>query len=281
MSGATLLRPVDAGPGTLLRHAAFPSRRVPGRHVDVWLPPGYADGGRFPVLYMHDGQNLFDPATSTGGEPWAVDRALARLCAAGRARPALIVGIWHGPERRREYAPQAPVEALPDGPARDAFLAFAGGTACSDGYLDFLTGELKPFIDTRYRTLPGRDDTFVMGSSMGGLISLYAVSRHPDHFGGAGCVSTHWPAGGDFLVDQMAARLPDPATHRLYFDYGTLTLDAAYEPFQRRFDAHLAAAGYVRGRNWVTLKFDGAAHHEPAWRARVDGPLEFLLGNVG
>ena len=97
----------------------------------------------------------------------------------------------------------------------------------SDRYLSFLVTELKPFIDANYRTLPGRADTSVMGSSMGGLISQYAMSRYPDVFGGAGCVSTHWPAGDGIALDDFAAHLPDPATHKYWFDFGTATLDRA------------------------------------------------------
>ena len=120
--------------------------------------------------------------------------------------------------------------------------------------------------------------TLVMGSSMGGLISLYAISEYPQVFGGAGCVSTHWPIGGYELVDEMAQILPDPATHRLYFDFGTETLDSTYEPFQHRMDDRLREAGYVEGVNWVTYKFEGAEHSERSWRERVHIPLEFLLG---
>jgi predicted alpha/beta superfamily hydrolase len=112
---------------------------------------------------------------------------------------------------------------------------------------------------------------------MGGLISLYAVCQYPQVFGGAGCVSTHWVAGENLMVDYFGAVLPNPIDHRLYFDYGTETADAAYEPFQLRMDQHLAARGYEREKNWITRKFDGAEHSERAWRARVHLPLEFLL----
>ena len=149
----------------------------------------------------------------------------------------------------------------------------------SDRYLAFLVQELKPLIDANYRTLQGRADTFIMGSSMGGLISQYAMSVHPEVFGGAGCVSTHWPAGDGIALDDFAAHLPDPATHRYWFDYGTATLDASYEPYQMRADEILRKAGYVEGQNWITKKFEGAEHSEKAWRLRVDQPLKFLIGH--
>lgn len=113
---------------------------------------------------------------------------------------------------------------------------------------------------------------------MGGLISLYAASEYPDVFGGIGALSTHWPAGDGIVIDYLTAHLPDPRTHKLYFDYGTQTLDAGYEPYQRRMDAAMRAGGYTEGRNWITRKFEGAEHSERAWRERVDVPLQFLLG---
>jgi predicted alpha/beta superfamily hydrolase len=119
-----------------------------------------------------------------------------------------------------------------------------------------------------------------MGSSMGGLISLYAISEYPTVIGGAACISTHWPIGGTELVDEMARGLPDPSTHRLYFDFGTETLDSDYEAYQRRMDEHLRKAGYIENRNWSTRKFEGADHSEWSWRARVHIPLEFLLAET-
>jgi predicted alpha/beta superfamily hydrolase len=265
--------------GTLLRYADFPSANVAARNVDVWLPPGYGEdpSRRYPVLYMHDGQNLFDPATSYGGVDWAVDEVMTGLIGKGQVREAIVVGVWNTPQRVQEYMPQRAVIgkrklAVPgfDIDARDIV---------SDRYLAFLVEELKPFIDAAYRTLPGRADTFVMGSSMGGLISQYAMSSYPGVYGGAGCVSTHWPAGDGIALDDFAAHLPDPTTHRYWFDYGTATLDAQYEPYQLRADEILRRAGYVEGKNWITRKFEGAEHSEKAWRLRVDQPLVFLLGN--
>jgi predicted alpha/beta superfamily hydrolase len=112
---------------------------------------------------------------------------------------------------------------------------------------------------------------------MGGLISLFALLEYPDVFGGAGCLSTHWPAGGDGLVDFLGQALPKAGQHRLYFDFGTETLDAGYEPYQRRMDDWVHAAGYRSCQDWVTHKFAGAEHSERAWRARVGIPLRFLL----
>jgi len=266
--------------GTVLRYPALASQHVLARNVDVWLPPDYAsdDGRRYPVLYMHDGQNVFDPTTAYGHVDWGVDETMTRLVAADAVRPAIVVAVWSSLRRREEYMPQRPVTGalrfnIPGAP--DAQPA----DIMSDRYLAFLVQELKPLIDANYRTLPGRADTFIMGSSMGGLISQYAMSQYPDVFGGAGCVSTHWPAGDGIALDDFAAHLPEPAAHKYWFDFGTATLDSSYEPYQRRADEILRKAGYVEGQNWITKKFDGAEHSEKAWRLRVDQPLAFLIGH--
>jgi predicted alpha/beta superfamily hydrolase len=265
--------------GQVVRYAAMPSKYVDPRNVDVWLPPGYDKdtARRYPVLYMHDGQNVFDPATSYAGVDWGVDETMTRLIGAGRVREAIVVAVWNTPKRLQEYMPQRPVKDIADFHVPGLPNSSAADIV-SDAYLAFLVTELKPFIDTTFRSLPQRSDTFVMGSSMGGLISQYALSMYPEVFGGAGCVSTHWPAGEGILVDDFAAHLPDPATHRYYFDYGTATLDAKYEPYQRRADEVLRKAGYVESQNWITRKFPGAEHSERAWRLRVEEPLRFLLG---
>ncbi|HEY5970367.1 MAG TPA: alpha/beta hydrolase-fold protein [Pseudoxanthomonas sp.] len=265
--------------GRVEHHPQFPSRHVDARNVDVWLPPGYGDdpARRYPVLYMHDGQNLFDPELSYGGTHWGVDEAMTRLIGEGRVRAAIVVGVWNTPKRMPEYMPEKAVRqpAFPMG-ADDPNLQRKDPV--SDDYLAFLVRELKPFIDARYRTLDGRDDTFLMGSSMGGLISAYAVSEYPQVFGGAGCISTHWPAGDGAVIDYLAKHLPDPRTHKFYFDYGTETLDASYAPYQHRMDAALRNAGYQPGAQWVTRRFEGAEHSEKSWRARLEAPLLFLLG---
>jgi len=264
--------------GTVVRHASMPSTHVTARNVDVWLPPGYGRDPqqRYPVLYMHDGQNLFDPATSYGNVDWAVDEAMTRLIEQGELREAIVVGVWNSPKRFHEYMPRRAVQgmrkiAVPGLDVRAADIV-------SDNYLAFLVTELKPFIDATYRTLPDRANTTIMGSSMGGLISQYAMSVYPEVFGGAGCVSTHWPAGDGIALDDFARHLPDPATHKYWFDFGTATLDASYGPYQRRADEILRKAGYVEGQNWVTKKFESAEHSEKAWRLRVDQPLQFLIG---
>jgi enterochelin esterase-like enzyme len=269
--------------GTVRFHGAFPSRFVAPRNVEVWLPPGYERdaAARYPVLYVHDGQNVFAPATAYGGVDWGVDETMTRLIAERRVRPAIVVAIWNTAARLAEYLPQ---KALPPG-ARERGIALhipgiepLRDSVRSDAYVRFLVEELKPFVDRTYRTRPGRADTFLMGSSMGGLISAYALAEHPDVFGGAACLSTHWPAADGAMVEYLRGHLPSPTTHRLYFDHGTATLDSLYAPYQRRVDDVLRAGGYVDDVSLSSRVFPGAEHSERAWRVRVAEPLVFLLG---
>lgn len=276
------LEAIAHAPGTIQRHPAFPSRYVPPRTVDVWLPPQLSTPSlpRCPVLYMHDGQNLFRSNDAYGGEPWAVEIALDRLITDTVIPPVIVVGVWNiGRNRISEYLPQG-FAGTPGGKAFLENHADLFPTApYADAYLRFLVEELKPWVDGCFNTLPDQAHTCIMGSSMGGLSSLYALSRFPQVFGGAACLSTHWLAGGEPLVDYCAELIPVPGDHRLYFDHGTETLDAGYEPFQQRMDAHLNRLGYRSGADWMTRKFPGAAHNEIAWRERVHIPLEFLFSD--
>ena len=260
--------------GTVERFSTA-SDRVTPRDVEVWLPPSYAAEPErtYPVIYMHDGQNLFDPEQSQySGWDWGVDEAMTEL-----GLEAIVVGIHSDCDTRGDdYFPRKAGLADP-GPFREDMGELTPDNMNADNYLRFLVEEIKPRIDADYRTRPGRDDTFVMGSSMGGLISLYAVTEYPEVFGGAGMVSTHFPLGDGALVNWFDGRLPDPATHRLYFDYGTETLDYNYEGYQDRMDAVVEAAGYRAGENWITRRFEGDDHSERAWRNRVHVPLLFLL----
>ncbi|MCX7718241.1 MAG: alpha/beta hydrolase-fold protein [Candidatus Sumerlaeaceae bacterium] len=236
------------------------------RHVSVWFPPEYDENPdkRFPLLVMHDGQNLFDPRIAHTGVDWGVDECIVRLAKAGRIEPPVVVGVWNTADRALEYSPWH------EGPA----------------YARFLIEELLPRIRKEYRILSGPENTATMGSSMGGLISFYLCWKHPETFGRAGCVSTHWPFNGQrdldgappLILDEIARDSSVPTTVTLYFDYGTTGIDARYEPLQSRVNDWLTSQGLKIGRNFVVHKFDGADHNEAAWRARLDKPMEFLFG---
>jgi enterochelin esterase-like enzyme len=271
--------------GRLERWVAQPSRFVDARHVEVWLPPGY-DGRRpHAVLYMHDGQMLFDAASTWNKQAWQVDQVAAPLIAAGALRDFIVVGVWNnGPLRGSEYYPQGFLDHLQPAELREGFVREGlGGRPRADDYLRFLVEELKPAIDARYATDPGRESSFLMGSSMGGLISLYGLCRYPERFGGAACLSTHWIGGferraafPDAALAWLERHLPAPQRVRLYMDRGTVALDGLYAEDQARVDALLAAKGY-RAPAFQSLVFEGALHDERSWNARLERPLRLLL----
>ena len=281
--------------GSIIRLENFSSDYIASRNVDVWLPENYDETRKHAVLYMHDGQMLFDSAITWNRQEWGVDETVSRLIGEREISPCIVVGIWNSDGgRHADYFPQKPFESLPqdfqDSLIREAMRygespLFDAGVR-SDAYLKFIVTELKPYIDNRFSTLPQKEHTFVMGSSMGGLISMYAVCEYPEIFGGAACLSTHWL--GTFTAENnpvpqvffnyLRQNLPDPRDHKIYFDYGTETLDALYEPFQQQVDRIMKSKRYD-SQNWETLKFEGADHSENAWRERLEIPLKFLLGN--
>jgi len=279
--------------GRLERLSLFSSSFVDARNIDIWLPEGYSRKKKYAVLYMHDGQMLYDSTTTWNKKAWDVDDVAAELIKAKKVKDFIVVGIWNGgPKRHAEYFPQKPFESLPQSVQDTLYGAsrsngdgvFKNNKIQSDKYLLFIVKELKPYIDKKYSTLKDRANTFVAGSSMGGLISMYAICEYPDVFGGAACMSTHWP-GIFFMANNpvpatffiyLESHLPDPKTHKLYFDYGTATLDAMYPPLQKRVDSIIKARGYDAS-NWLTKEFPGEDHSETAWHRRLHIPLEFLL----
>ncbi len=276
------------------RIADFQSRFIPTRNIDVWLPPGYDPEKRYAVLYMHDGQMLFDSTQTWNKQEWGVDEVAGDLITRKKVQPFIVVGVWNVSNRRHsEYFPQKPFDSLPQAyqdslmgkSRRDAGNPLFTSSVCSDDYLKFLVFALKPHIDKTYPTKQGPENTFVAGSSMGGLISMYALCEYPDVFGGAACMSTHWP--GIFETENnpipaafqnyLRDNLPVPGKHKIYFDYGTATLDSLYEPFQLQVDSVMRGRGYTE-QFWETRKFPGANHSERSWRKRLHIPFRFLFG---
>jgi len=289
--------PVHVSAGAVVDLGILQSKYSDPRRVVVWLPPSYSPRGpKHAVLYMHDGQNLFDKATAGYGMEWEIDEHLSKLIAEKKVRPTIVVGIWNTPKRLQEYVPTKAFTSLPP-QYRDKVRALYGGDPLSDGYLKFIVQELRPMIDRRFNVKTDRANTAIMGSSMGSLISLYAIDEYPQIFGAAGMMSTHWPLfmtpeGKSVPQDEyetvssaferyLAPALPDPKTHRLYFDHGTETLDAIYKQYQDRVDTVVARRGYEPGVNWLTRSFPGQKHNEISWASRVDIPLEFLLPASG
>ncbi len=276
---------------------SFESDFVADRQIQIYLPPSYnITDESYPVLYMHDGQMLFDSTTTWNGQEWGVDETMDRLIVEGKIREAIVVGIYNGGSELRhpEYFPQEPFESL-DKQVQDSLYGlyrdqgpglFGGNEVQSDRYLEFIVKELKPYIDNSFKTLSDKSNTFIAGSSMGGLISMYAICEYPKVFGGAACLSTHWP--GVFTTENnpipqvylsyLAENLPSPIDHKLYFDHGTETLDAFYEPYQLKADSIIRSGGYTNS-NFLTKKFEGDPHDERAWNRRLHIPLTYLLAD--
>ena len=283
--------------GRVEEYPQFESGHMSPRQVYVWLPDGYSPREKYPVLYMHDGQMLFDDTWTWNGQEWQVDEVVGRLIAEGKIPPAMVVGVAHGNNRFGEYFPEKVLGYLDSVPAASAsaqaldyMLSFCDVYE-ADEYLRFLTTELKPFIDSRYSTLPDREHTFIAGSSMGGLISMYALCEYPDVFGGAACMSTHLPmiTSADYaraadisqtvfdaFLRYLSDHLPAAGSRLLYTDRGDSTLDALYPPYQDRLDSLLTSKGWT-APDWQTRVFPGAAHTEHDWAARLHVPVTFLL----
>ena len=286
------VQPQKCSSGRIELYEDFPSKLITSRIFEVWLPEGFSPKKKYAVLYMHDGQMLYDASSSWNKQSWDADDVAAKLMQEGKVQDFIIVGIWNGGKTRHaDYFPQKPFESMSAG-QRDFVskqLQPAGQPTeifqpVSDNYLKFLVTELKPFIDKKYPVYSDRKHTFVAGSSMGGLISMYAICEYPNVFGGAACLSTHWPGifsmdnnpVPDSFVNYLKKNLPEPKNHKIYFDYGDQTLDAMYPPLQKNVDEVMKAKGFS-GKNWETQFFPGKDHSEKSWNERLHIPMEFLL----
>ena len=249
----------------LIDRVADSHHHLQARPVYVYLPPGYdTDAGRrYPTLYLHDGQNCWDdPAEPFGHGGWQLNVTADRLIRAGTLTPLIMVGIPNTDRRRAEY-----------GPGHD--IRDAEGHA----YLQYLIRDVKPLIDRRYRTVPGPASTGILGSSMGGIISLQAGLLRPDVFGMVGCLSPALYFTDDAhrtyfdLLDQTGKQ-----PIRIYLDSGTAGSGQDGAPGTRRLGETLIAAGWVEGETLMRFEDTGAEHNERAWRARVHKALLFLFG---
>ena len=270
--------------GTLVRLPAFDSTYVATRPVDVWLPPGYTPKQKYVVLYMHDGQMLFDSTTTWNKQEWQVDEVLGKLINEKRIKPIIVVAVYNnGKFRHSEYMPQKPIESLPDSLRSDIVKHELQGKAQADNYLKFLVHQVKPYVDAHFATRKDAKHTFIMGSSMGGLISMYGMMEYPKFFGGAGCLSTHWIGSVRKYIPQLPASLIGYVqqhksvlkTHLMYNDHGTVGLDSLYAPFQKQVDAILKP--YQARFNYQTLVFDKTSHNEKSWAGRLDIPIRWLV----
>jgi enterochelin esterase-like enzyme len=279
---------------SLIRYEQLASRHIEPRNISVWLPRGYEQGTqRYPVIYLHDGQNAFSPAFAFRGQAWEIDEALNRRAGADDAGSAIVVGIWNTAKRRSDYAPTG-IEAFMPPQLRARIISENQQASAGDAYLRFIVSELKPLIDVTYRTQKGPRDTTIMGASRGGMISLYGLCEYPQIFGAAACLSTHWlmlsapsatsdpnletPTMISAIEAYLRAKLPKSGTHKIWMDHGTINLDSYYAPYQNRVDTVFTSQGWLKGRDFESRAFDGADHNEPAWRARLEPVLDFVLG---
>ncbi|MGE0710068.1 MAG: alpha/beta hydrolase-fold protein [Planctomycetota bacterium] len=258
-------RPREGRPGAFQRVEAAVLPAPPGglepRPLYVYLPPSYErePARRYPVLYLHDGQNVWsDPDGCFGHGGWYLDTTCERLWREGALPELILVGVPNSPARMREYAPDlAEPRAAP--------------------YLRYLVEVVKPFVDGRYRTRPERAHTAIMGSSLGGLISFVGALSYPEVFGQAACLSSSFwfeDAGGRDAFE-LLARTGRPEV-RLYVDSGTAGPSQDGAPGTRKMAEALRAAGW-EGPAFEHFEAEGATHDEGAWRARAERPLRFLF----
>ena len=267
------------GPGT---HTTLD---VDGRTVEVWEPQDGPAGPR-PLLLAHDGQNLFLPGRSFGGVPWGLDAVLATL-PAGTALP-YVVAPWNRPGigRAEDYAPQSILES--DDEVRRGFGDYFSWTEhvslgkapqwSGDAYVDWCADRLIGELPRELGWSVDGASVALMGSSMGGLASAYGLALRPDTYSAALCLSTHWLPGGHALARALASMLPAAERGaRIWFDHGTLNLDATYGPFQETADAVMRERGYREPAQWRTTVYPEADHNEASWAARLPEVLSWWL----
>jgi len=226
------------------------------RDIVVWMPYAYDfsknKNKKYPVLYMHDGQNILDPKTAFVGKDWRVDETVTRLIKQKKIKEIIVVGIYNTPDRLDEYS----------------------WSEKGQNYLKFIVQELKPFIDNAYRTLRDKDNTAIMGSSMGGLISFYAAWHHPDVFSMAGCMSSSFYYNNDRSIKQVEDYKGQKKHIKFYIDHG----EDGNVRGQRMF-VELSKKGYVIGQDIDYYYAPGAEHNEKEWAARLERPLLFFFEN--
>jgi predicted alpha/beta superfamily hydrolase len=252
-------KPVGGITGTIRYHHHFYAKRLKNeRTIIVWLPASYEKNRqkRYPVLYMHDGQNLFDPGTAYIGVDWQMDETADSLIKQGEIEDIIIVGIYNTPDRLEEYS----------------------DTEKGRAYMDFIVSDLKPFIDSTYRVIPGRDHTGVMGSSMGGLISFYLIWRYPEIFSKAGCLSTSllWNDGALFKeIENFTGQKPEI---KIYLDSSGKGSEGRMSPYYQKLKTLLIAKGFEDGKNLAYYFDKDGDHSERSWAKRAWRPLKFFFG---
>ena len=280
----------SASHGTL-ESFKLPFRDSTTRQVVVWLPSNYNPQLEYATIYMHDGQMLFDSTTTWNKKEWRVDETADSLISNGITRPFIVVGIYNDPPNRyAEFFPQQASLYMDTAYVSKLTSSLWNGELRADYYLEWITKELIPFVESSYNVSHKSADRFLIGSSMGGLISLYGLTQKSKTFGGAACLSIHTPMinlqmTGDDAMNQLvlpfntylSKTLPSPKKVKLYIDRGTETLDAFYGPYHDVLLNTMKKCGYETGPNYSTLVWEKTAHDEVSWANRLAFPMKFLL----
>ena len=245
-----------------------------GRIVDYWLPKTPATH----LLIAHDGQNVFDGRTSTHrGQTWKMAQSAIRVSKELGITPPAIIGVWHSGSKQdpwgrgKDLVPQKYFqEGIPV--HKDFENAFKPELLHGDAYLERILEEYVPAI------APGipAAHTAMIGSSMGALATLYAVAQFPNNISTALALSTHWPFGGEALVERTIRDLPDPINHKIWMSHGTKGLDSAYAPYQHFADKLMYERGYLP-HNFASKVYERSGHNERSWAKYLDQPMRFWL----
>lgn len=254
----TGMAPINSVTGLVEYIRALKGEGIRPRDVTVWLPPDYAADTtlRCPVLYMHDGQNLFNPALASFGRDWQLDETSDSLIRNGITVPYIIVGIYNTPARYAEY--------------RD--------NDTGQKYMNWLVKDLKPYIDSRYRTLPDRENTATGGSSLGGLISLMLLWEYNDVFSKAMCMSPAFSIREIDYTQKISSTSAEKRNMLLYIDNGGIDLESLLQPGIDKTMALLVQLGYEKEKDFYWRHFPEAEHNEPAWAKRAHIPLKLFFG---
>lgn len=274
--------------GRIDRHYVVSPEMGKRMTIDVWVPEQYLEDEEMycPVVYMHDGQNLFDATTTWNGQEWDVETVVSGLVEEGRIRPVIVVGVHSTQETRTSDLMPQKVFSSPE--MIEEGKKYLTTPLRGDAYAHFVSVTLKRYIDSIYRTMAAAQNTTVMGSSMGGLMSLYMLCEYPDVFGQAACLSTHWIGdvaayeNGDekfpeAMRDYVKSNIPRDTWHRIYFDRGTETLDRYYHKWDDTIINMIRTEGGYGPDRLSNYVDGGGAHDEISWQKRLWMPLTFLL----
>ena len=281
--------------GHLFRVNEFQSKHVKSRNVDIWVPQDYSNKKKYSVIFMHDGGSLFGKKSTGWGSKWKADQVAAQLLDQNKVKDFIIVGIYNTAMTRwNEYFPAKSFNYL-EKSFKDSLVKYYENrnditSLIADDYLKFIVYELKPFIDKNFSVNALAKETYISGSSMGGLISMYAIFEYPEIFSRAACISTHWVGigrnkNGEYdkripfsIFDYMKNNVPSPKNHRIWFDYGDAKgdLDSYYVDYAAYVDSIFIDSGYSN-KKFRNIRFRGEKHNAVSWNKRLDQIFEFLL----